>query len=156
MATSTDSECAMSTTSSMSIEQLLRNQTEETRVNLIEMSNYPESDEVLRSFTRTAAAVVEWWQTHAKDENVTSFQVDFGVGPQLTSLMILALLPEDYQFLISIDDEHRSPSSDGENLSWLHEQTTDALVRLNIYSRSAPILFGQGLTSIIHNNVNEG
>ncbi len=156
MATSTDSECATSTTISMSIEQLLKDQMEETRVNLVEMSNYPEADEVLRSFTRTAAAIVEWWQTHAKDENLPSFQVDFGKGPPLTLLMILALLPEDYQFLICIDDEHRSPSSNGENLSWLHEQTTDALVRLNTYSRSAPILFGQGLASMIRDDVDEG
>ena len=139
----------------MLVEQIPREQTELTRMNLVEIAKDPEEDEVTQWFAGIAAVIVEWWQNHTKDGRPTSNHVDFGVGSPINLLMILALLPERYQDFILIEAECRSPSGDGENLSWLHEQTTDVLVRLSTDPDPASTLFGQGLASMIRENVDE-
>lgn len=137
-------------------EHMLKKQTEETRLDLVEIAEDEDLDGIVRSFAMTAADIIEWWQVDAEDDNPTSYQVDFGVGSPINLLMVLALLPEKYQGAIRIEDENRSPSADGENLSWLHEQTMDVLVELSINPTPAPIVFRQGLASMVRDDVDEG
>ena len=146
----TDGACEMST------ESISREQTLRTWLNLVEVAEDIDMDATTQSFAGTVADIVEWWRAHSEDGNPTSHYVDFGVGSPINLLMILALLPERYQNLICIEDERRSPSCDGENLSWLHEQTTDLLVRLGITPDPASMLYGQGIASMIRENVDEG
>ena len=145
-----------STVNSMSVELLLSVQTEETKINLTGVAEDPGSEDVDRCFAGTAAQIVEWWQRLVGDENPTSYTVDFGTGSPINLLMILALLPERYQRLICIEDAQRSPSRNGENLSWVHEQTTDVLVRLSTHPKPSSMVFGRGLGSMIRNDVDEG
>ena len=154
--TESEGESATDTVSEMSMEQRFRDQTEETRINLIEIAEDMEMDEATQSFASTVAEIVEWWQAHTKDGSPTLHHVDFGVGASIDLLMVLALLPERYQGLICIEDGRRSPSGDGQNLSWLHEQTTDIIVRLSTDPHTRSILFGQGLAFMIRDDVDEG
>ena len=152
----TDDESATSSASKTSINQILKGQTEETRLMLIDIAEDTRFDDHDRSFAGTMADIMEWWQHYAGDENPTSFQIDFGLGSQINLLMVLALLPEKFQAIIRIDDEHRSPSSNGEDRSWLHEQTTDVLVQLSVDPNPASVFFGQGLASMVRDSVDEG
>lgn len=154
--TESDGEDDTNTDSEMSVELLSRKQTEETRMNLIEIAEDVEMDGITQTFAGTVAEIVEWWQNHTKDGSPTLHQVDFGVGASINLLMVFALLPERYQGLICIEDGRRSPSGDGENLSWLHEQTTDILVRLSADPNSRSTFFGQGLAFMIRDDVDEG
>ena len=137
-------------------ESIIKEQILRTWTDLVEVAEDNEEDEVSRSFADTVADIVEWWQTHSKDGTPLSHYVNFGVSSPVNLLMVLALLPERYQHLICIEDERRSPSSNGENLSWLHEQTTDLLVRLSTDPAPASMRFGQGLASMIRDSVDEG
>ena len=155
--TDIEDESATSTTDKTSTDQTLRDQTEETRMNCVELADIAEIDEVTRSFATTVARIIGWWQFYAQDSNPTTHQISFEVvGTSLTLLMVLALLPEKYQWLIAISADHRSPSNDGENLSWLHEQTTDILVCLAMNPEpTTPRQFGQGLASMVRYTVDE-
>ena len=146
-------ESTANTVDQRSKEEILREQTRETWINLVEVAENRETDELTQDFAGTVVEIVEWWQAHTGDGNPISHFVDFGVGSPLTLLMILALLPERYQGLICIEDASRSPSSNGENLSWLHEQTTDTLVQLSVDPESSSMLFGQGLASMVRDSV---
>lgn len=150
-----DDESATFTVTKMEIERILKEQTEETRLNLIDVAADPDIDEDARSFVETVAEILEWWQELAEDQNPTSYQIDFGVGSPVNLLMVLALVPEKYQGCICIGDQHRSPFANGEYLSWLHEQTIDLLVRLSIDPIQQPVIFGQGLASLVRDEVDE-
>lgn len=123
-----DEESTADTLTNVVKEGVLREQTRQTWHNLVEVAETEEMDQLTQLFAGTVAEILEWWQIHTMNGNPISHFVDFGVGSPINLLMILALLPERYQGLICIEDECRSPSGDGENLSWLHEQTTDVLV----------------------------
>lgn len=149
-------ESATDVTTKTLMEHMLKKQTEDTKLNLFEIAEDVELDGDVRFFAATAAEILEWWQADAEEENPTSHPVDFGVGSPINLLMVLALLPERYQWTIQIEDEHRSPSADWENLSWLHEQTMDVLVELIIDPNPTPIVFRQGLASMVRDDVDEG
>lgn len=151
-----EDENATTIVSKTPMEHILRDQTEETRLNLAYIAADKDMNEIARFFAEVVAAIVEWWQWYAKEEDPTCYQIDFGVGSPITLLMVLALLPEKYQGFICIEDTHRSASGNGENFSWLHEQTMDVLARLSIDPSPASILFGQGLASMVRNDVDEG
>ncbi|CAF9935401.1 MAG: hypothetical protein ALECFALPRED_006376 [Alectoria fallacina] len=138
------------------MEQILKEQTEETRLHLVDIVEDPEMDQGGRSFAETVAQIVEWWQAYAEEQNPTSHQIDFGVGSPMSLLMVLALIPEQYQSFICIEDKCRSPFGNGENLSWLHEQNMDVLVGLSIDPVRQSICFGQGLASMVRDDVDEG
>ena len=150
-----DEYCSYAVTKPL-IETILKRQTEETRLNLVDIAEDTGLDLEARYFAEATAAIVEWWQYYAGEENPTSFEIDFGVGSRINLLMVLALLPEKYQCMIRIGDEHRSPSGDGENLSWLHEQTMDVLAGLSMDPVPNSMLFGRGLASMIRDDVDEG
>lgn len=154
--TEADDESHTSTVSKTLMEQTLKEQTEETRLYLVEIARDEDIDQDARSFARTVAEIVEWWQQYAEEKNPTTHQIDFGVGPPLNLLMVLALVPEKYQGFIRIEDKHRSPYGNGENLSWLHEQTMDVLIGLGKDPFPASILFGQGIASMVRDDVDEG
>ena len=149
-------ESTMYTLGTTFTEQILMEQTEETMLKLYDISRDIELDERTQYFAWVVAEILGLWQEIAGDENPTSHQIDFGVGSPVNLLMILSLLPEKYQELIGIDDIHRSPFGNGENMSWLHEQTTDLLVRFSMDPIPAPIRFGQGLASMIRDDVDHG
>ena len=151
-----DDECETYTPSKSEIEQILKEQTEESRLQLINIAEDPEIDPGGRSFAETVAVIVEWWQAHAEEQNPTSHQIDFSVGSPMSLLMVLALIPEQYQDFICIEDDGRSPFGNGENLSWLHEQNMDVLVGLSIDPIRQSICFGQGLASMVRDDVDEG
>ena len=153
--TESDEESAADSDDEMSGERTLEEQTLRTWLNLVEVAVDEEMDEFTQSIAATVADIVEWWQNHTKDTNSSSHHIDFGIGSPINLLMILALLPERLQSLISIEDERRSPSSDGENMSWLHEQTTDVLIQLNINPNPASLHFGQGLASMVRDSLDE-
>ena len=136
--------------------QILKGQTEETRLNLVCIAEDTDFDEPTRLFVSKVAVIIEWWQHYAGEENPTSHQIDFGTGLPINLLMVLALLPEKYQGFIRIGDKHRSPSADGENLSWIHEQTMDVLVGLSMDPVPSSLVFGQGLASMVRDDVDEG
>lgn len=152
--TEADDESATHTISKTEMEQILKAQTEETRLNLLEIAADPDVDEDARSFVETVAEIIDWWQEHAEEQNPTSHQIDFGVG-SINLLMVLALVPEKYQGCIRIGDQHRSPFANGENLSWLHEQTMDLLVGLSIDPIQQQMVFGQGLASLVRDEVDD-
>ena len=154
--TEASEESSTSIDNGMSMEQLLSMQTEKTRMSLVDAAEDMDLDETDRCFASIAAEIVEWWQRLVGDENPTSYTVDFGADSPINLLMILALLPERYQGLVCIEDAHRSPSHNGENLSWLHEQTIDTLVQLSIDPSPTSMFFGQGLASMIRYDVDEG
>ena len=134
-------------------ERILREQTLRTWLNLVEVAEDEEVDDITRSLTATVADIVEWWRNHTKDTNPSTYHIDFGLGSPIDLLMILALLPERLQSLIVIDDERRSPSSNGENMSWLHEQTVDLLIQLSTNPNPTSLHFGQGLASMVRVSV---
>lgn len=150
-----DEESTADTLTNVVKEGILREQTRQSWYNLVEVAENKEMDELTQSFAGTVADIVEWWASHTINENPISHFVDFGVGSPINLLMILALLPERYQGLICIEDERRSPSGNGENLSWLHEQTTDVLVRLSVDPDSKSMHFGESLASMIRDSVDE-
>ncbi|KAL9070547.1 MAG: hypothetical protein Q9161_004844 [Pseudevernia consocians] len=154
--TESDDEGSTSTLKTSLTGQTLKEQTEETRLNLLYVAGDTEIHGRARGLTWTAAAIVRWWQHYAGDDNPTSHQIDFGLGSPINLLMVLALLPEKYQGIIRIGDMYRSPFGNGENLSWVHEQTTDVLVGLSLDLIPGSIQFGQGLASMIRDDVDTG
>ena len=150
-----DEESATDSPDEMSEERVLREQTLRTWLNLVEVAEDEEIDELTQSIAATAADVIEWWRNHTRDTSPSTYHIDFGVGSPINLLMILALIPERLQCLVSIEDERRSPSSDGRNMSWLHEQTTAVLVQLSIEQTPASAHFGQGLASMVRDSVDE-
>lgn len=151
-----DEESTAVTLTNVVKEGILREQTRQSWYNLVEVAENEEIDELTQSFACTVADIVEWWQSHTINGNPILHFVDFGVGSPINLLMILTLLPERYQSLICIEDERRSPSDNGKNLSWLHEQTTDLLVRLSVDPDSTSMHFGESLASMIRDSVDEG
>ena len=154
--TESDDEGSTSSLKTSLTGQTLKEQTEETRLNLLYVAGDTEIHGHARGLTWTAAAIVRWWQYYAGDDNPTSHQIDFGLGSPINLLMVLALLPEKYQGIICIGDMYRSPFGNGENLSWVHEQTTDVLVGLSLDLIPGSIQFGQGLASMIRDDVDTG
>ena len=148
-----DEESDTNSPDETSEERILREQTLRTWLNLVEVAEDEGMDEFTQTIAATVADIVEWWHKHTKDRSPSTYHIDFGVGSPINLLMILALLPERFQSLVSIEDERRSPSSDGQNMSWLHEQTTDVLVQLSINPNPASIHFGQGLASMVRDSV---
>ena len=148
-----DDESATDSADEMSGERILREQTLTTWLNLVEVAEDEEMDEFTQSMAATVADIVEWWRQHTKDTSPSTYHIDFGIGSPINLLMILALLPERLQSLISIEDEHRSPSNNGENMSWLHEQTVDVLIQLSINPNPGSLHFGQGLASMVRDSV---
>ena len=146
---------ALSLVSSVS-KELSKAQTEDTRVRFAEVAVSTNVDDNTRMFAEVAMDIVEWWQIYAKKENPALHRIDFGFGSPLNLLMVLALLPEEYHSLISIEDEHRSPSGDGNNLSWLHEQTLDVILQLSVNPDATIMCFSQGLASMVRKDVDEG
>ena len=136
-------------------ETVLREQTLRTWLNLVEVAEDEEMDEFTRCMAAIVADIVEWWRQHTRDVNPFSYHVDFGTGSPIDLIMILALLPERLQRLISIEDSRRSPTSNGENMSWLHEQTTDILVQLSINPNPLSTHFGHDLATMVRNSVDE-
>ena len=149
-------DSATSTSSETLTERISRDETEETRLFLIYVAQDKEVEQDARTFAETVAEIVEWWQRYAEEETPTSYQIDFGLGSPINLLMVFALIPENYQDLIFITDEHRSPFSNGEFLSWVHEQTMDVLVGLSIDPSPGSIHFGQGLALMVRDDVDEG
>lgn len=136
-------------------EMILREQTLRTWFNLVEVAEDEEMDDFTRSIAATAADIVEWWRKHTKDSSPSTYHIDFGIGSPIDLIMILALLPERLQSLVCIENEGRSPSGDGENMSWLHEQMTDVLIQLSIDPNPASVHFGQGLASMVRDSVDK-
>lgn len=151
--TETDDESTTSVIHKTLTEQTLKDQTEETKLNLLQVPTDPNMDDGARSFALTLAKIVEWWQYYAQDDVPTSLQINFGVGAPMTLLMVFALLPEKYQGFIGVDDENRSPLGNEEGLSWLHEQTMDVLVGLSMDPTPASHLFGRSLASMMRDEV---
>ncbi|CAF9937748.1 hypothetical protein IMSHALPRED_000527 [Imshaugia aleurites] len=156
METETNDEVATLTVSKVLIEQSLRNQTEETRLTLVGIAVDTNIDQNARFFAETVAEIIEWWQKYAEVKNPTSHQINFGVGSPINLLMVLALVPERFQGFIGIEDKQRSPFGNGENLSWLHEQTMDVLLGLIMDPVPTPVRFGQGLALMARDDVDEG
>ena len=138
-----------------SMEDILKTQTEQTKENLVHVAQHKSLDQSVRDFAAVLADIVCLWQHLAQGKDPTSYQIDFGVGQPLTLLMVLALLPEVYQYFISIEDAHRSPFQDGGNLSWLHEQTMDVLAGLGTDPVSTSRIFGPGLASMVRDDLDE-
>ena len=134
-------------------ERILRRQTLQTFLNLVDVAEDEQMDDFTQSLAATVADILEWWGNHTKDTNPSTYHIDFGLGSPIDLLMILALLPERLQSLIAIDDERRSPSSNGENMSWLHEQTVDLLIQLSTNPDPTSLRFGQGLASMVRHSV---
>ena len=152
----TNKENATTTVDRISMERLLKEQAEETRTMFANLAANTEIDQDTASFAKTAAGIIERWQKYAEEKNPTSYRIDFGMGSPINLLTVLALLPEEYQSLIYIEDKHRSPSGNEENMSWLHEETMELLVKLSMDPCPGPISFGQGLASMIRDDVDEG
>ena len=148
-------ESATPVVNKTSVENILKTQTEQTKENLVYVAQQNSLDQSVRDFAAVLAGIVCLWQHFAQGEDPTSYQIDFGVGQPLTLLMVLALLPEKYQYFICIKDAHRSPFKDGENLSWLHEQTMDVLAGLSMDPVPASRVFGPGLASMIRDDLDE-
>ena len=137
------------------MEDTLKTQTELTKENFVYVARYETLDQSARDFAAVLAEIVCLWQHFAQGEDPTSYQIDFGVGQPLTLVMVLALLPEEYQYFICIEDAHRSPFQDGENLSWLHEQTMEVLAELVTDPDPGSRNFGPGLASMIRDDLDE-
>lgn len=135
------------------IEQCLRDQTEETKLNLFELSNDTSIDDVSRSFALAVAMTIDWWQYYAQEVSPTSFQIHF--GSPMTLLMVFALLPERYQHFISVDDDNRSPFGNDDSLSWIHEGAMDVIVSLSMDPAPTSYIFGRGLASMMRVDVDE-
>jgi len=151
---SNDNEGTSDAARKIEMEQILKEQTEATRSWLAEIAESPDLDELSQAFARTTAAIIRHWQEHAKGENPTSHIIDFGTGLKINLLMVLAILPERYQNGILIEDKNRSPSGDGDAASWLHEDTMNLLVGL-FHTQDSRRVFGQGLASMISNDIDE-
>ena len=149
--TAADNESTNSVIDKTLMEQCLKDQSEETKLNLLEISRDTNIDDVTRSFALAVAIIVDWWQYYAQEDNPTSLQIHF--GPPLTLLMVFALLPEKYQGFISVVDENRSPFGNDENLSWLHEQTMEVLVSISMDPAPTSHIFGRSLGSMMRNDV---
>ena len=149
-----DNESTTSTIDKTLKKQCLRDQTEDTKLNLLEISKDANVDDGTRSFALAVAMIVDWWQYYAQEDNPTSLQIHF--GPPLTLLMVFALLPEKYQSFISVNDENRSPFGNDENLSWLHEQTMEVLVSISMDPAPKSHIFGQSLGSMMRSEVDAG
>ena len=148
-------ESATPTVNKTLMEDILKTQTEQTKEDLVYVARQESLDQSVRDFAAVLADIVSLWQRFAQGEDPTSYHIDFGVGQPLTLLMVLALLPEEYQYFISIEDAHRSPFQDGANLSWLHEQTMDVLAGLGTDPASTSRIFGPGLASMIRDDLDE-
>ena len=148
-------ESATTTVNKKLMKNILSAQTEETGENLAHIAQDTAMDQSSRNFAGVLAEIVCLWQRFAQGEDPTCYQIDFGVGQPLTLLMVLALLPEQYQSFICIEDAHRSPFEDGANLSWLHEQTMDVLAGLSADPVPASRHFGPGLASMIRDDLDE-
>lgn len=143
------------TTVDIDMEDILRTQTEQTRENLDYVAQHKDFDQMPRDLAGVLADIICLWQHFAQGEDPTSYQIHFGAGQPLTLLMVLALLPEPYQFFICMEDAHRSPFGDGANLSWLHEQTMDVLAGLSTDPVPASRVFGPGLAAMIRDDLDE-
>lgn len=152
--TSANYEGTCSVTRKTEAEQLLKEQTEDTRSWLIEATESPENDELSKDFARTTASIIHYWQKAAKDENPTSHPVDFGTGVKINLLYVLAILPERYQHSVKIEDKSRSPNNNGDALSWLHEDTMNLLVGLFVGKESFRY-FGLGLASMVSDDIDK-
>lgn len=150
--TNADKEGKSYATRKFEKEQQVKEQTEETRIWLTDAADSPENDELSRNFARTTARIIQYWQISAKDENPTSHLIDFGTGVKINLLYILALLPERYQHAITIEDKSRSPSNNGDALSWLHEDTMNLLIGLFV-TQNPFRRFGQGLASMVSDDI---
>ena len=137
------------------MEEILRTQTEQTRENLDYVAQHQDFDQVPRNLAGVLADIICLWQHFAQGEDPTSYQIHFGAGQPLTLLMVLALLPEQYQYFICMEEAHRSPFGDGANLSWLHEQTMDVLAGLSTDPVPVFRFFGPGLAAMIRDDLDE-
>ncbi|KAM0802872.1 hypothetical protein BDR22DRAFT_842794 [Usnea florida] len=150
-----EQESATPIVNKTSVEDILKTQTELTKENLVYVAQQKSLDQSVRDFAVLLAEIIGLWQHFAQGKDPTSYQIDFGVGQPLTLLMVLALLPEEYQYFICIEDAHRSPFEDGENLSWLHEQTMEVLAGLGTDPLCTSRVFGPGLASMIRDDLDE-
>ena len=151
--TAADSKSSISAIDKAMREQCLREQTEETKLNLFELTRDTSMDDVPRSFALAVAMMVDWWQYYAQEVCPTSFQIPF--GSPMTLLMIFALLPEKYQHWISVEDENRSPFGNGQSLSWIHEGSMDSIVSISMDPAPTSHIFGRGLASMMRTDVDE-
>lgn len=152
--TAADNESTTAVIDKTLMEQCLKDQTEETKLHLLEVSRDTNIDDVTRSFALALAMIVDWWQYYAKEDNPTSLQIYF--GSPLTLLMVFALLPEKYQGFISVNDENRSPFGNDDSLSWLHEQTMEVLVSISMDPAPKYHIFGRSLGSMMRIDVDAG
>ena len=151
-----EQESATPIVNKTSVEDILKLQTELTKENFVYVAQQKSVDQGVRQFAALLAEIVCLWQHFAQGKDPTSYQIDFEVGQPLTLLMVLALLPEKYQYFICIEDAHRSPFEDGENLSWLHEQTMEVVAGLGTDPVCTSRVFGPGLASMIRDDLDEG
>ena len=76
-------------------------------------------------------------------------------GLKLNLLQVFALLAEEYQKCILVDDQDRSPNRDGYDMSWLHDQTMNVLVQLACHPGQDSVRFSRDLASGVRIKVDE-
>jgi hypothetical protein len=132
-----------------------KEQTERTRLNFIEIAHDTATEKDLRAFAIQFAEIINLWQSYAKEENPTYHDIEFGQGLKLNLLQVFALLAEEYQKYILVDDQDRSPNRDGYDMSWLHDQTMNVLVQLACHPGQDSVCFSRDLASGVRIKVDE-
>jgi Ulp1 protease family, C-terminal catalytic domain len=132
-----------------------KEQTERTRLNFIEIAHDTTTEKDLRAFAIQFAEIIKLWQSCAKEENPTYHNIEFGQGLKLNLRQVFALLAEEYQKCILVDDQDRSPNRNGYDMSWLDDQTMNVLVQLACRPGQDSVRFGRDLMSGVRIQLDE-
>jgi hypothetical protein len=110
-------------------------------------------DKHLKSFALQLHEIVGHWQRRAGTKNPLDYAVEFAPGISATLIQVFALMPEEYQEYINVNDPKRSPNN--EPYSWLDESIMNVLVQLECEKRNPDdtVQFGFQLAFDVRNSM---
>jgi hypothetical protein len=91
-------------------------------------------DKHLKDFALQLHEIIGHWQRRAGTKNPLDYDVEFSPGISATLLQVFALVPEEYQEYIKVNDSKRSPNN--QPYSWLDESIMNVLVHLECEKRN--------------------
>jgi hypothetical protein len=91
-------------------------------------------DKYLKDFAFQMHEIIGHWQRRAGTKNPLEYAVEFAPGISATLLQVFALVPEDYQEYIKVNNPKRFPNN--RPYSWLDESIMNVLVHLECEKRN--------------------
>jgi hypothetical protein len=92
------------------------------------------SNKHLKDFALQLHEIIGHWQRLAGTKNPLEYAVEFAPSTSATLLQVFALVPEEYQEYIKVNDSERSPNN--QPYSWLDESIMNVLVHLECEKRN--------------------